>query len=382
MGFLNRSVSFSRFKTSKKVSYGTENLRERIKKNAFREVEENSEEEISIGWVALNDWIDNKFEETSSFLKASFISLSLRVDKRKVPKQAIYTQYRKRLAERYTEEEQRLTKEDRENIKEAVTARLLRRAIPTTQIYDMIWNTHTNEVFFTSTSEKLCLTFFEIFNKTFDCTLIQIFPYSMAEEHVSSLALKQLSSTNFVHGTFSNVEHSDNRAELPIIKRFLGQEFLTWLWYMSDTCENERLAIYRKKEAESIEAFIGDKITLETLTEEDNEKIMCHGQTSEMLEAFKAISQGKKITSMDFNIIIEDRDYVVTLDDKWLNFKTCKTPKISLNKEDMDGAFFEKIYLINELTAIVNNLFETFIKERVSGLWATRIRSIVLWLNK
>jgi len=376
MGIFNRSVSFSRFKTTKHLDFSREELLAKIKQNTFREIEEQSDDELSIGWVNLTDWMDNKFEN-ASFSKGEFITLSLRVDKRKVPKQAILSGYRKRLTERYSEEEERITKEEKNDIKQAITAHLLRRAIPTTQTYDMIWNTKTNEVLFTSTSEKLCLSFFEVFNKTFGCTLTQFFPYSMAEKQGNNLSLKQLNATNFVHGTFSNTEHSDNRTELPDMKRFLGQEFLIWLWCMSDTTKN-RLSI---EEPEQLEAYIGDKITLETLTGEDNEKVICHGQTSEMSEAIKAINKGKKITSIEFNITVEDRDYTFTLDDKWFNFKACKTPKVTLDKEDMDGAFFEKIYFINDLMSIFKHLFDNFIQERLNASWQTKVNAIISWLH-
>ncbi len=75
-----------------------------------------------------------------------------------------------------------LPKRRREDIKEGVKLRLLKRAIPGTRVYDMVWNYNTGDVLFGCTNTKLCDEFQELFMKTFELHLLALCPYTLGME--------------------------------------------------------------------------------------------------------------------------------------------------------------------------------------------------------
>ncbi|MEW5803247.1 MAG: hypothetical protein AB1847_14210 [bacterium] len=162
-------------------------------------------------------------------------------------------------------------------------------------------------------------------------------------------------------------------------KKFLGREFLTWLWFQSDS----HLGVITPEGSQPVELWIDNKITLESEDQENVEKVICHGENSEMLEAREALSQGKKVTQASFKLSMNDAEWHFTLDDCWLNFRACKTPKVMLDKkEDPDGLFFEKAFLLQEVIRVVEQLFNQFMKIRISPEWMTEhLPAIQHWIQ-
>ncbi len=196
MGLLSSSVSISRF--SIKGALPSDYLEQyplQIRRHGFRELDENSAEDRSVGWVNLLDVLDNEFigEE---FFKENFITLSLRIDVRKVPQKAL--KYYCMLAE--NEQKARLNKEylakaARQEIRERVYFQLLKRVIPQCNVYDMMWNLNQKTVVFSSQSNPVCEEFSKRFKETFGLSLIALFPYTLAEKHLSENQLSQVEQT-------------------------------------------------------------------------------------------------------------------------------------------------------------------------------------------
>ena len=163
-------------------------------------------------------------------------------------------------------------------------------------------------------------------------------------------------------------------------KKFFGREFLTWLWFQSD-CKSGMIAL---DESQTVEIWVDNKIILESADEETLEKVICQGDSSEMLEARQALKQGKKVSQASFRLYIKDDEWRFTLDDCRLNFRTCKTPKIMLDKkEDPEGLFYEKTFLIQEAVRVVEQLFIQFIKIRISPQWTkNELPALQKWVQK
>ena len=183
MSLIYGTGSFTRFEVEDGLS---EDYREIFQTNiaryAFRNLDENSDEERSTGWVNIMDMFDSAFAGMEYF-KAPCIALSWRVDVRSVPSKAL-RQYSREAEEKIktSEELEHISKKRRQEIKEAVRIKLLKRAIPRSNIYDIIWNVQTGLVIFAGTSSKLCDEFSEFFLKCFGLHLKTVFPYSMASD--------------------------------------------------------------------------------------------------------------------------------------------------------------------------------------------------------
>lgn len=182
MGFMQRTVSFTRFQLEDPPPEDyMETFPERIARRAFRSIDENSLDERSEGWVNIMDMLDSDFAAMEYF-KDPYLALSWRVDTRRVPAKAI-----KRYAGEAEKEIksrdglQYLPKKRREEIREHVRLMLLKRVIPSSEVYDMVWNLPNGLVLFGATSVRLCDEFRSFFLKTFECRMTPVYPYSLGE---------------------------------------------------------------------------------------------------------------------------------------------------------------------------------------------------------
>jgi len=206
MGLIAGSASFARFQVSDDLPEDfLESLPERLARFAFRPLDEGSEEPRSIGWVNIMDEYDSRFE-AKEYLKGPFLALSYRLDVRSVPARAL-TQYCRDEEQRIrvAEDIEYLSRERRSEIREAVKARLFKRAIPRSQVHDVIWSLDTGGVLFGGTATKLCDEFTEFFFKCFGLHLKTVFPYSLASDVVTGQEmdpriLEGLRSSIFLEG--------------------------------------------------------------------------------------------------------------------------------------------------------------------------------------
>ena len=181
MGFLRGTVSVTRFRTAGDPGEGfREQARERIPKYAFRRLPEDSDRERAAGWVNILDELQNDFPGDDYF-KEPYLALSFRVDTRSVPARAL-RQYCREAEEEVKARDglEFINKKRREEIREGVRARLIRRAIPRSRTFDMTWDLQSGVVLFGSTNSRICDEFSDIFFNTFDVRLTSLYPYSLA----------------------------------------------------------------------------------------------------------------------------------------------------------------------------------------------------------
>lgn len=203
MGLISGSGSFTRYFVEGTLPENfLESLSENIARHSFRNLDEESIAERSVGWVNVMDMFDNRFAGLD-FLKEPYVTMSFRVDEKKIPSTAL-KQYCLEAEEKIktTENLEYLPKIRRLDIKEGVRLRLLKRAIPVSRIYDMIWNYSTGLVIFGCTTNKLCDEFMKFFLQTFNIQLQTICPYTLAcsfleKEGTSPAILDGLRPSNF-----------------------------------------------------------------------------------------------------------------------------------------------------------------------------------------
>lgn len=150
-----------------------------LMKNVFRPIEETSDDEVSIGWVPADDPFSTDFM-AGDFLLGDFLVLSLRIDTRSVSPQVL--KYHAMEEEKRVLDEtgrEKIAKNERKEIRERVRSRLLRRTLPGIRTFDMIWSLKEGEILFSSTADKVCQTFAEIFELTFKVMPVRQFSFSI-----------------------------------------------------------------------------------------------------------------------------------------------------------------------------------------------------------
>jgi hypothetical protein len=147
---------------------------------------------------------------------------------------------------------------------------------------------------------------------------------------------------------------------------FLGREFLTWLWFRSEKQEG----VFDLGESGILEILFQGKMTLESDGEGRGDMVTCTRAGARRDEARFALAMGKKVTRASVRLLMGDDEWSFSLDAAWLNFSGLRTPKVMQDvREDGDGLFYERMYLIEKPVAAVNALFSEFIGLRVSPGW-------------
>ncbi len=207
MGFMQSSWTFSRYFASGVLPEGyEEEFASGIERYAFRNLDEQSAEERSVGWVSISDMFQTRID-AMGFLKPPYIALSLRVDTKKVPPKALLRFTREaEAAVRADEGLEYLPRARRLEIREAVNVKLLKRAIPDSRTYDMVWNLEAGFVMFGSLNAKLGDEFAGLFAKTFGLTLTPVFPYSLGFHILETGAKEPARMDDIVPMAFLEVE--------------------------------------------------------------------------------------------------------------------------------------------------------------------------------
>lgn len=168
-------------------------------------------------------------------------------------------------------------------------------------------------------------------------------------------------------------------------KRFLGQEFLTWLWWKSE----ERGGTVNLTGQGGIIVVFEKHMLLEYGEDDYNERLVCSGLQTELKEARTGLRTGKKLEQARLQIIKDDMEYNLTLGATFFDYRSVKLPKTadsesgSTNSEaEAEGMILERIYLFEELVKIVNDLFRMFLEVRVSHLWPEELVKVRAWVHE
>ncbi|MCF8075741.1 MAG: hypothetical protein K9K63_11960 [Desulfotignum sp.] len=151
---------------------------------------------------------------------------------------------------------------------------------------------------------------------------------------------------------------------------FLGNEFLTWLWFMVETGQDITQAIESR---DPVSLDIGNSLVLEnSLGDKAREKITIKGDQAGLEEGTTALKKGAKVT--EINLICKlgpEEEYHFTLKGDSFNITGLKTPAAAGDGSDdeIEGRIIEKALLLFRITQVIDTLFFTFLKQRTDDDW-------------
>lgn len=160
----------------------------------------------------------------------------------------------------------------------------------------------------------------------------------------------------------------------------IGRDFLVWLWFRSETGDG----IVDLEDDGQVEVRFEGKMTLESDMDEAKESVTCAGDHPRLKEARYALTKNKKVTKAAIKLIIGDDEYAFTLDSKWMNYRSFKTPKVVQDdQDDPEGLFYEKAGLLEKAITTMDTVFIYFIKLRLSPEWEEKeLPALRRWVQK
>lgn len=160
----------------------------------------------------------------------------------------------------------------------------------------------------------------------------------------------------------------------------LGQEFLTWLWYRSDTAPGA----FTDKEGQPFSVSMEQRIVVQGGEGENLETASVSGSLSPLREARLGLATGKKVTRALLRLEKEELAWQVTLKAEDFSLNSLKTPKVEKDEEDLDvdAQLLEKLYLMETCVGLLDTLFARFLKLRLSPDWNNEVREVHAWMTR
>jgi len=184
MGLFSSSVSITRFKVQGKLAHPVmENLVAGLKKNTIREIDEDPADKV-VGWTSFEKPYQPDFESDSLSIGTYWI-FSLRIDKKKIPLKVVQKICAQETVKKLKESGREfLSRNEKKLLRENVMQALSLRIPATPNIYDLIWNYEDASLFFFSNLKEANEELETLFTKSFQVTLIRLFPFTLADFNV------------------------------------------------------------------------------------------------------------------------------------------------------------------------------------------------------
>jgi len=356
---------------------------DRLAQNSFKSID-NTTDEISSGWVHLDDSSKNSFAYPRAFWRDHYVAFTLRRDQRRLPSVLFRTHLKNAESEFLAAHPgmRRVPKQKREELSEAVRSALYAKTLPVPSTYDAVWDTRSGLVTFTSLSPKVMELFENHFKNTFDgLRLLMLHPFSRAERVLrDDLKPTLLKANRAATGDALNLIH-DNQ--------WLGWDFLLWLTYqtMNKTSEYAVNQPGPAQEGEPFVAYLNDRLVLLGGEEGGIQKVSVVGSQEQFSEVRAALKNGKQITEATLYFEKEEYQWKMTLRSLMFHFASFKSPSIKLEKDNItdeadekEAAFYERMYVLEEGLQLFDSLYAAFLGIRLGKTWADEEKNIRKWL--
>jgi len=164
--------------------------------------------------------------------------------------------------------------------------------------------------------------------------------------------------------------------------KFLGNDFLTWIWFLIETNQNISSVLTSK---DTVTLEVGNSIVLENkLGDKSKEKISIKGDQAGLEEGTTALKKGAFVTQINLICKINEDEYKFTIKGESFNITGLKTPKTDLsNKEDeIEGLVLEKSFFCFKIFKVIDTLFLKYVEQRTADDWNVKgLQDIKAWIG-
>lgn len=164
-----------------------------------------------------------------------------------------------------------------------------------------------------------------------------------------------------------------NLVDLIEKRRFVGREFLVWLWFESELADGQLFAPGFGR----CEVRLEGQITL--VCDKEQSRLKGVSPSGEP-EAREALRQGKLPTQARVRVSAGELEYAFLFHADTLALGAIKIPNVM--KDEAEEQFYERMYLVEELEAFFAALYGQFIAIRLSTLWPEHVLpAITSWIR-
>lgn len=383
-------------------------LRERylkaVRLRAFQPLKPDDEAVEASGWCVLERPFDLEFHSDNLY-EDRYLLLGFRIDRYRVPGamvRALVADEEQRLLTRSGKN--RLSRNERLELKEKIVLKLRRKIAPSTKAIDVVWDLDGGTVLFFSHSKRVLADFSALFEKTFAQALVEDSPYIAAERlELPARLSRALERIEPVRLSRSRDEAAPApraaQAEAPAAKakraeaeteeepvdelfqrvettRFLGPEFLLWIWLRGEFLD----APIDLGDAGEFNVWIDQQLTLESALDR-NERVTIRGVApADGNEAREAVRSRKFPVRCRVVLHGQERESAFSLNAPRFAIAGGVVPPVP--NQDASEAFLERMALSEKLFTLVDRLYGAFLADRLGESWKLAWEpAIFAWLE-
>ena len=318
------------------------------------------------GWVTGRHLLDSKITEESA-LHAGWVRLALRQAERKVPAALLKAECRmEELATMSAEGKAYLKAKQRAEIRQSVMERLLPNMPPQLKAIPFVYLPGAAHLYVTALPESQL----DVFNAALLATLG--FNGSAATPEALGAALKKVDLRDVAGTSFSPEMEGEAMEAAP------GREFLTWLWFKSET-QNGKVAL-------GSGADLG--VLLEgplTFTHEGNgahAAVLKKGMPESSIEAKTCLLSGKKLKEAKITFALDEQNaWSFGFEADEFLIRGLKLPQ-GEGQLDAISRFQERMIFLEQWREIFLDLFGAFLRARTDGKkWKGATAEIREWIQ-
>jgi hypothetical protein len=384
MGFYSGRVSFLRFKVNGPAPrlFGEEHLDRLADRQAGRQ-RIASADGVETGWTAGDHVLDTDFALAKNIINDT-LHFELRVDTDKIPGDLLRAYYAVELkalsknnpsgfpSARQKREAKEVARDRLEE--EAKDGRYRKR-----KCLPVLWDRLSNEVLFGATSltqvERLSSLFEQTFAVELDCVTAGKRAYLLSELHQRTRGVDDSSPSAFVPGTTpEEVAWIADESS----RDFLGNEFLLWLWYTTDTGSDT----FRLADGSEVSVMLARTLTLECPRGQTGHETISHEGPTRLPEARRAIQAGKLPRKAGLTLVRHDQQYELAIHAETLAVSSAKLPPPPEDVSDARAKLEERANQIRGLVETLDLLYDAFGQKRFGPEWADELAGMQRWLKR
>jgi hypothetical protein len=157
-------------------------------------------------------------------------------------------------------------------------------------------------------------------------------------------------------------------------RNFLGREFLTWLWFKSET-QNHKI---KTKNLGEFQLFIDNKIVLSSASGSVRENSLKGNSPAYAQEASAALSSGKMLQEAKFILQNQELNWSFSISAEDLSLRGVRLPNIS--KDTSKEHFAQRVVYTKMLHDILDELYKEYMDLRLTDGFKKETGYLQEWL--
>ncbi len=381
MGFLSGSVTFERFRITEDPTgeFGEEHL-EILKKHRINSSKSNLFDSPAIGFSGGAHLLDTQFDYEKNILGEA-LHFGIRCDTCQIPGPIKKAWMQIELSGMMKDNPGgRPTKSQREEAKQAVDDLCEQQAEKGNYLRmnqtPVLWDAETETVYLGGTSEKANDACLSLLNSAFGLAFTRVTSGSLAlelsESEDEKAGIYGATPSTFIADRDNSVVWWNGMKDN---YDFLGNEFLLWLWWQTETKSD----VFDLADETEVASMFARSLALDCPLGESGKESISSDSPVALPESRLAIRMGKLPRKAGLTLIREGEQYDLTLKAESLTINGARISQIGEDVQRRD--VLDRIESIRQMSETVDMLFGVFCESRLSKSWNKSLMQMTDWLQ-